>query len=270
MGGEGGGARGWPGFVDMPDMGVCGYARVTGIKPCPLLEGGEGQLITGVFRHSRAKLLDLWVQGESSPIGVTPGHSMWSADRNGWVAAGELEVGERLQAQDGSRPAVLGLEAREEEEVFNIEVDGDHVYRVGEQGLLVHNNSAEQTGRTIPCNTLVSFGNATKPADVRVPQDISVDANGDVSPPPQPVTAQSNVQGKSLYGDPAQAPLTGWWWWIPKNTTLPSGLAIIADGSDVGGTQSPTHHTLYPTRAMPLSDFNQKYLSLGWMKGQKK
>jgi DNA/RNA non-specific endonuclease len=28
------------------------------------------------------------------------------------------------------------------EPVFNIEVDGDHVYRVGEQGLLVHNQSA--------------------------------------------------------------------------------------------------------------------------------
>jgi hypothetical protein len=29
------------------------------------------------------------------------------------------------------------------EPVFNIEVDGDHVYRVGEQGLLVHNQSTD-------------------------------------------------------------------------------------------------------------------------------
>jgi hypothetical protein len=117
---------------------------------------------------------------------------------------------------------------------------------------------------------LVSFGNATKPADVRVPQDITVNANGNVNPPLQPVTAQSHVPGKSLFGNPAQAPLTGWWWWIPRNTILPPGIAIIADGSDVGGTRPPSHYTLYPTCVMPLTEFNQKYLSLGWMKGQRK
>ena len=51
---------------------------------------------------------------------------------------------------------------------------------------------------------------------------------------------------------------------------MPEGIAIIADGSDVGGTQAPTHHTLYPTRVMPWKELNQKYLSLGWLKGGKK
>jgi hypothetical protein len=38
---------------------------------------------------------------------------------------------------------VLSFKKRPEPEpVFNIEVDGDHVYRVGEQGLLVHNTSS--------------------------------------------------------------------------------------------------------------------------------
>ena len=31
------------------------------------------------------------------------------------------------------------------EPVYNIEVDGDHVYRVGESGVLVHNASAKLT-----------------------------------------------------------------------------------------------------------------------------
>jgi hypothetical protein len=97
-----------------------------------------------------------------------------------------------------------------------------------------------------------------------------VDANGNVHPPQQPVTSQSNVSGKSLFGDQGQAPLTGWWWWILDQTAMPEGIAIIADGSDVGGTQAPTHHTLYPTRVMPWKELNQKYLSLGWLKGGKK
>ena len=38
--------------------------------------------------------------------------------------------------------------------MYNIEVDGDHVYRVGEQGLLVHNAS-------VPCTGGVGYSNAT-------------------------------------------------------------------------------------------------------------
>jgi YwqJ-like deaminase len=62
------------------------------------------------------------------------------------VPVGELRIGERLKARDGSTPKVLSFTKRPEPEpVFNIEVDGDHVYRVGEQGLLVHNASADAT-----------------------------------------------------------------------------------------------------------------------------
>lgn len=48
--------------------------------------------------------------------------------------------GERLLAESGTR-VVEKLEFRGEEAVYNIEVEGDHCYRVGEQGVLVHNAS---------------------------------------------------------------------------------------------------------------------------------
>ena len=58
------------------------------------------------------------------------------------ISANSTRIGERLQAQDGSTPKVLSLTLRAEaESVYNIEVDGDHCYRVGRQGLLVHNTS---------------------------------------------------------------------------------------------------------------------------------
>jgi hypothetical protein len=85
---------------------------------------------------------DLQVEGEAQPIGVTGTHPFWSPDRNGWVGAGELRLGERLLARNGSTPRVVSLVLRPEPEpVFNLEVEGDHCYRVGEQGLLVHNAS---------------------------------------------------------------------------------------------------------------------------------
>jgi hypothetical protein len=115
--------------------------------------------VTGTFRHSRGIVYDLWVEGEEEPLGVTGTHPFWSPDREGWVCAKDLREGERLQALDGTTPRVKSLTLREEpEEVFNLEVDGDHVYRVGTQGLLVHNASligdytkhnADKSNRTV-------------------------------------------------------------------------------------------------------------------------
>src|SRR5262249_49145085 len=82
-------------------------------------------------------------------IGVTPSHPFFSADRNDWVAAGRLEVGERVLTNDGT--AVVEwyvMREKPEEVVYNIEVEGDHCYRVGESGILVHNSSAGVT--TLP------------------------------------------------------------------------------------------------------------------------
>jgi hypothetical protein len=57
------------------------------------------------------------------------------------VAAVELERGELL-ALDGSTPVMEGLALRAEPEpVYNVEVDGDHCYRVGQQGPLAYHAS---------------------------------------------------------------------------------------------------------------------------------
>jgi hypothetical protein len=123
-------------------MGARGWARVTAIEPCPELEDGPGRWITGIFEHSRGQVYELTVAGEPKPIGVTGRHPFWSADRQRWVAVAELRPGERLQARDGSTPCVEGLTlCGGPEPVYNIEVEGDHCYRVGQQGLLVHNLS---------------------------------------------------------------------------------------------------------------------------------
>ena len=122
--------------------GSGGQARGMGIEPCPELDEGPGALVTGWFQHWRGRLYDLRVTGEPDAIGVADRHPFWSVNRNGWVAAIELRRGERLLALDGSMPVVESFTLRENEEpVYNIEVDGDHCYRVGEEGLLVHNAS---------------------------------------------------------------------------------------------------------------------------------
>jgi hypothetical protein len=129
-------------WLDLPEMSAVGWFQVLAVGACLPLEPGEGRLTTGVFRHSRGIVWDLEVEGESRALRGTGTHPVWSPDREMWVPLIELRLGERLLAKDGSTPRVLSLALRAEPEpVYNIEVEGDHCYRVGQQGLLVHNAS---------------------------------------------------------------------------------------------------------------------------------
>jgi hypothetical protein len=93
-------------------------------------------------RHSRGLVYELKVSGEAEALGLTGTHPVWSVDRGEWVAARELAVGERLLGWEGQTPAVESVAlAGRPEVVYNVQVAGDHCYRVGEQGLLVHNMS---------------------------------------------------------------------------------------------------------------------------------
>jgi hypothetical protein len=135
----------------MPEMAAEGWAEVLEVGPAPPRRRGRGRRVTGKFRHERGVVGDLKVAGEPVPIGVTPQHLFRSADRDAWVPAGELRRGERLLAADGSTPQVESFTLRPDPEpVYNLEVEGDHCYRVGQQGLLVHNAS---------CSDISSFSN---------------------------------------------------------------------------------------------------------------
>jgi hypothetical protein len=89
-------------------------------------------------------VLDLSIEGVAGPIGVTPNHPIWSDDRREFVRADDLAVGESLLDAQGARVAVREIVARSgRAEVFNLEVDGEHVYHVSSAGVLVHNNYAK-------------------------------------------------------------------------------------------------------------------------------
>ncbi len=135
-------------WLDMQDMGLYGEADVLAIRPIAAFEPGDGRLVTGVFRHTQAEVYDLQLASESSPIGVTGSHPFWSVDRNAWVAAIDLEIGERLKTIDGTTTVESRTRRDDPETVYNIEVEGDHVYRVGESAVLVHNNSANCPDKT--------------------------------------------------------------------------------------------------------------------------
>ncbi|MCZ2340409.1 MAG: hypothetical protein LC104_01275, partial [Bacteroidales bacterium] len=88
--------------LNLVEMGVSGEFAVLAIDPCPEIPAGPGRTVTGVFRHGWGVVYDLWVVGESEPLGGTASHPVWSVDRNTWVPLGELRPGERVSTSNGT------------------------------------------------------------------------------------------------------------------------------------------------------------------------
>ncbi len=73
-------------------------------------------------------------------IGTTSNHPFWSVDRQAYVQAGLLRIGERLHTYSGDTKRVISKLARPgPQPVYNLEVFAEHVYYVGRDGVLVHN-----------------------------------------------------------------------------------------------------------------------------------
>ena len=130
-------------YLDLPELGAQGPATVTTIDPCPSLDPAQTgrRLVTGTFRHSAANVIDVQIGRESESFGVTDNHPFWSIDRKQFVEAGQLEIGEHLQCADTTITQVTRITPRRGPpvEVYNFEVDAEHVYHVGSSGVLVHN-----------------------------------------------------------------------------------------------------------------------------------
>ena len=106
---------------------------------------------------------------------------------------------------------------------------------------------------------IYSFGNKSAPRGARPQQDFNVE-NFDsiVGPETGPLP-----KGASNVLDVNSAPLSGHYHMLPAGTQMPDGLDIIADGIDVipNSPHGVGHHTIFPTRAMTVNEFNELYKS---------
>ena len=193
--------------LDLPEMGACGTAVITGISTTPEIEQGDGQVVTATFRHPPSNtVLDVVFVDEgtsldqhglataettapvrrgspdpagtadqtspeaqtsaritgdlrsnssagsgdprttadtaSTPIGVTDNHLFWSEDRGEFIEIGRMEIGERVRTLFGETKILAQKLPRPgpPAEVYNLEVHEEHVYFVGDDGVLAHNS----------------------------------------------------------------------------------------------------------------------------------
>jgi hypothetical protein len=129
--------------MNIEELQVHGSALVTSIDDCPEIAHGEGSVVTAKFLtrevNTIARVEILGVDGQIEVLEGTTIHPIWSVDRDDWIQLSELQEGERLQAANGIATVVSIAIVSTNVPVYNIEVHGEHVYQVGELGLLVHN-----------------------------------------------------------------------------------------------------------------------------------
>ncbi|MBQ3226589.1 MAG: filamentous hemagglutinin family protein, partial [Clostridia bacterium] len=126
--------------MDMPEMGAVGGAEVLSVSSAPPIQSGKGNVVSGKFIHEATNCIDLYIEGHDNPIGCTDNHPFWSEDRQEFIPAGELNQGERVLLYSGETARIAQKLPRPgPETVYNLEIWGEHVYHVGNDGVLVHN-----------------------------------------------------------------------------------------------------------------------------------
>ncbi|EDL62243.1 hypothetical protein PM8797T_27984 [Gimesia maris DSM 8797] len=129
--------------LTMPEMHVVGAAEVLSVSACPPSDPGDGPVVISTFKNTADNVLNIYVEGETEPIGVTAGHPIWSEDRQAFIHSEKLQPGERLRSAVGKTVRITSIEIRAgPEPVYNLEVAGEHVYSVTGSGLLVHNTGS--------------------------------------------------------------------------------------------------------------------------------
>ncbi|MBL8680335.1 MAG: hypothetical protein JNK05_14255 [Myxococcales bacterium] len=125
--------------LELRELNIEGSARVTSVRAAPGLSAGSRCPVTGTIRRTGVRVIAVELE-RGAPMELTANHRVFSATRNGWVAAGDLRAGEELQAREGTvRVRSVRESARGLTSVFNLEVFARHEFFVGEAGVRAHN-----------------------------------------------------------------------------------------------------------------------------------
>jgi len=125
-------------WVDFEELHASGWAEVIAEGPCASIASGPGRVVTATITHANDDVRTLTLDGGET-LYVTGNHRMFSASARDWVAVKDLGVGEELQTASGRKSvAALGYQ-QGRHQVYNIEVEAEHCYFVGNGQTLTHN-----------------------------------------------------------------------------------------------------------------------------------
>ncbi len=167
-------------------------------------ETGETELkeVLNVWVKETDKLLHLETS-DGEIIDTTTNHPFYVEDK-GWVAAGDLEIGDMLYTVDGDTVEVTDIEVEKLDEpifVYNLDVADFDTYFVGEFGILVHNYNSEPSPALddSPYNP-DEVAKRVKPPYESNPAHNTFSSNYNPAKTPEPIDAQS-VYENALRGN---------------------------------------------------------------------
>lgn len=127
--------------LSFPEIEALGQGIVTSISPCPEIQQGAGSCVTGRFKTRQVShLLEVTLE-TSEKLWGTPNHRIWSTSVGDWQRLDELVVGSLVKGSCGDYRIESISHVNRPQSVFNLEIDGEHVYQVTKNCLIVHNNN---------------------------------------------------------------------------------------------------------------------------------
>lgn len=130
----------------------------TGLEPIETLSAGDLVLTMDVATGERCfrPVLDTTIRAPSPLMHIatgnyqllaTPGHPFW-VEGQGWLMAKELSAGDYIATAEGVPMEVRVTTTSDvEQEAFNLIVEGNNNYFVGQEGLLSHDNTPRRPDR---------------------------------------------------------------------------------------------------------------------------
>lgn len=206
--------------LDLAEMGLPEQlrAKVLAVEPCPLIASGSGRVVLTTVNHLSRAIRELTLRssnGRTTTIQTTALHKFYSNTRGKWMSAMELSVGESLVGFGDPITVAGNIPIEGTQRVYNLTVEGDHVYRVSTLAVLVHNNQC---------------GDYHMPGDL---PDGRVVVRGGTAPPPTG-TVFSGAQGADIVEAGAG---------VPHGTISPTTAGGIRGA---GGTVIPAPEPAFP------------------------
>jgi YD repeat-containing protein len=130
-------------LLEIDELGVHGLAKVLAIEACPPIRKGRGRVVTGTITHFNGFVKQLSFVGSERPLHPTDVHPFYSRTRKDWIQARHLQPGEEVATTTGSAVVDRVGNLPGIHRVYNLEVEREHCYFVGQELALAHNGCAD-------------------------------------------------------------------------------------------------------------------------------
>jgi hypothetical protein len=127
-------------------------AKVLDILPCPKIQSGRGRVVLTTVNRLAQGVIELTLRasnGQEETLRPTGEHLFYSVSHGEWLPADQLQPGEHLDGVNGTVTVTAITTLPGTHRVYNMTVQGEHLYRVANCGVLVHNNCATNSGRQV-------------------------------------------------------------------------------------------------------------------------